>query len=156
MRSILFAVALGVITTPLYAQSHEPRQAISVIGGTGATYDDEGSLGRGGLAGGAFERVLFGNVRVQLSLELLTHDRATGFFQSSGQTVTGGVSLVQRFGRGGAQPYAFGGLTAGRHSGTSVFDTQRFPSRTAAPACDSAVVWHSAPGATSRSARNCG
>jgi hypothetical protein len=127
VRAIVLVFGLSLMAAPLYAQPHEPRQTVSAIAGFGSTYDDEGSLGRGALVGGAFERVLFGNLRLQLSGELLTHRRSEGFFQSSGQTITGGAALVQRFGHGSAQPYAFGGVTAGRHTGTNNFDGQRFP-----------------------------
>ena len=103
-------------------QSPEFRGTSSVIGGFGQTLDDEGSLGRGWLAGAAIDRRISGNTRAELSLEMMAHDRRAGSFQSSGQTVTGAVSLVHRLGSGKVQPYIFEGLTLGHHWGTNQFN----------------------------------
>ena len=126
MRSLMFAfiVALAA-TSPLQAQ--ESRGSVNAVGGFGKTWDDEGSLGRGWLVGGAVDRVIFGRTRLEGSVEVLTHDRNAGYFLSEGQTVVGGLSLVRRFGSGGAQPYLAGGLTLGHHSGTNSFVDERFP-----------------------------
>lgn len=128
MRRIVFVLMLAA-ATPLYAQ--ESRGSISGIGGFGKTWDDEGSLGGGWLAGGAVDRVIFGNkgggARIEFSAEVLSHDRSEGYFLSDGETLVGAVSLVQRFGTGGTQPYVAGGLTVGHHSGTNTFDGERFP-----------------------------
>lgn len=138
MRPLL-ALLLCVVATSAYAHpptttptaarapAPAPKNSLSVVGGVGKTYDDEGSLGRGLLLGAAYDRVLFGTTRADFSVELLTHDRDSGAFQSIGRTVIGGVSLLHRFGRGSVQPYAFGGLTAGHHVGTNTFATDRFP-----------------------------
>lgn len=120
MRASILAFVLCCIPVVAHAQS-ESRASLSVIGGFGKTLDDEGSLGRGWLIGGAVDRVIFGRTRAEVSLELLTHDRDAGYFQSHGRTIIGGVSLVRRFGSGGTQPYLFAGLTAGHHSGTNTF-----------------------------------
>ena len=126
MRSILFAVMLAsAVASPLQAQ--ESRGSVNAIGGFGKTWDDEGSLGKGWLIGGAVDRVIFGKTRIEFSAEVMTHDRSEGQFLSEGQTVVGGVSLVQRFGSGGAQPYVAGGLTLGHHSGTNTLAGERFP-----------------------------
>jgi len=147
MRKGLLIVALLLAARPSYAQppnaqppntqppSAQPPNAprptarpsrsvstSSVIGGFGNTLDDEGGLGRGWLAGAAVDRHAFGNTRVELSLEMATHRRDSGTFQSSGQTVTGGLSLVHRFGGGKVQPYLFEGLTLGHHWGTNHFN----------------------------------
>jgi len=100
-------------------QRPESRGTSSVIGGFGETLDDEGSLGHGWLAGAAIDRHVFGNTRAELSLEMVRHDRESGFLQSGGQTVTGGVSLLHRFGTGKVQPYILEGLTIGHHWGTN-------------------------------------
>ena len=97
---------------------------MSAIGGFGRTWDDEGSLGAGWLVGGAVERVIFGTTRIAGSVELLTHDRDSGYFLSNGRTVIAGASLVHRFGRNRAQPYLSGGLTVGRHTGTNTFSSE--------------------------------
>lgn len=129
MRSIVLALILATVSSPLHAQ--ESRGSVSAIGGFAKTWDDEGSLGNGWLAGGAVDRVIFGNkaggTRVEFAAEVLTHDRSTGFFLSEGQTFVGALSLVQRFGSSRTQPYVAGGLTVGHHSGTNTFDGARFP-----------------------------
>ena len=122
MRVIGCALALLLVSSTAFAQGQESRGSVSAIGGFAKTLDDEGSLGRGWLIGGAFDRIVFGKTRAEVSLELLTHDRDAGYFLSKGQTVIGGLSLVRRFGTGGAQPYLFGGLTVGHHSGTNHFN----------------------------------
>jgi hypothetical protein len=121
MRISVFTVIIVLSGVVAQAQSLESKGSASAIVGFGKTWDDEGSLGRGWLAGAAVDRVLFGTTRAELSIEILTHDRGSGFFLSNGQTTIGGVSLVHRFGRRTAQPYVFGGLTAGHHSGTNIF-----------------------------------
>jgi len=129
----LIATVLCLCAASAYAQAPPPKQgpppknSFSVIGGAGTTYDDESSLGRGMLLGAAYDRVLFGTTRADFSVELLTHDRDSGYFQSIGRTVIGGVSLLHRFGRGDVQPYVFGGVTAGYHTGTNTFATEPFP-----------------------------
>ena len=128
MRAVVLALILSAIADGVCAQpATESRQSVSLIGGLGKTYDDEGSLGRGWLVGGAIDRVVFGRTRLEGSLELLTHDRDAGYFLSNGRTVIGGLSLVRRFGSGGTQPYLFAGLTAGHHSGANRFSGNRVP-----------------------------
>lgn len=121
MRSMLFAIVMSLAAVPVSAQPQPSRGTASVIGGFGKTFDDESSLGRGWLVGGAVDRVVFGTTRVEGSLEIVTHDRSSGYFLSNGRTIVGGGSLVQRFGRGDAQPYLFCGLAVGHHSGTNSF-----------------------------------
>jgi|SRR5215831_15352992 len=136
MRAQLAALTVLLSAAPVCAQSTAPvrpqstaparpkpvesNSSFSAIGGTGKTYDDEGSLGKGMLIGAAYDHVLVGTTRLEGSIELATHDRESGVFQSTGRTVTGGLSLVQRFGRGQAQPYVFGGVTVAHHTGTNV------------------------------------
>ena len=118
----LWLVALSTFPATASAQPADPRSTVSAVGGFGKTFDDEGSLGSGWLVGGAIDRVVFGRTRAEVSFEVLTHDRDSGYFQSRGRTMIAGLSLVRRFGSGGGQPYLFAGLTAGHHSGTNVFD----------------------------------
>lgn len=122
MRAIVCSLALLLVSRTAVAQPPASRGSVSAIGGFAKTLDDEGSLGRGWLVGGAIDRVVFGKTRAELSLEVLTHDRDAGYFKSNGRTITGGLSLVRRFGGGNAQPYLFGGLTVGHHSGTNEFN----------------------------------
>lgn len=125
MRTAVFAVLLAMTAASAHAQPRESRSSINVIAGAGKTFDDEGSLGRGWLVGGAVDRVLFGTTRAEFTLELLTHERDAGYFRANGRTVIAGASLVHRYGRRQAQPYLFGGITAGHHSGTAEFSNTR-------------------------------
>ena len=126
MRAILLVLIL-VTPAAAQAQTQESRGTISAIGGFAKTLDDEGSLGRGWLVGAAIDRVIFGSTRGELSFEVATHDRDTGFFLSNGTTYIGGVSLVHRFASGAAQPYLLGGVTLGHHSGTNTFNGDAVP-----------------------------
>jgi hypothetical protein len=114
---LLITCTAGVV----HAQSTQSKSSVSAIAGAGQTWDDEGSLGRGWLAGAAIDRTLIGGLRAEVSVEVLAHDRAEGFLQANGRTLIGGVSLLQRFGHGQAQPYVFAGATAGHHSGSHAF-----------------------------------
>jgi hypothetical protein len=127
MRASLLTFVFIVLATAAQAQTPESRGTVSAIGGFAKTLDDEGSLGRGWLAGAAIDRVIFGSTRGELSFEVATHDRGTGFFLSEGTTYIGGLSIVHRFASGAAQPYILGGLTLGHHSGTNVFNGQAVP-----------------------------
>ena len=113
----LLAAAAGSGT----ALAQESRSSVSAIGGVGKTFDDEGSLGRGWLVGGSIDRVLFGTTRGEVSVELLTHNRDSTYFASTGKTLIAGATLVHRVGRRTGQPYLFFGLTAGHHWGTNRF-----------------------------------
>jgi hypothetical protein len=127
VRTTIFGVMMALAAVTAAAQTPDSRGSIGVIGGAGKTLDDEGSLGRGWLVGGAVDRVVFGTTRAEFSLELLTHDRDSGYFQSNGRTVIGGVSLVHRFGSGNTEPYLFGGITVGHDSGTNYFNGSPSP-----------------------------
>lgn len=123
MRIVVFTV-VGLLSMCATARAQESRAAVSVVTGGGTTYDDEGSLGSGWLAGAAIERVIFGTTRLQGSLEYLSHHRDIEYFGSSGGTTVVGVSLVHRFGRQRAQPYVLAGVTLGHHSGTNRYGDQ--------------------------------
>ena len=127
MRAILLAFVFIAMAGAAHAQGQVSRGTISAIGGFGKTLDDEGSLGRGWLLGAGMDRPIFGTTRAELSFEVLSHDRNSGFFQSNGTTWIGGLSLVHRFGTGQAQPYILGGITVGHHRGTNVFNGSPVP-----------------------------
>ncbi len=125
MRTTFLILLMTCTASVVQAQSPDSRSSLSAVAGRGQTWDDEGSLGRGWLAGGSVDRTLIGGLRAQLSLEVLTHDRSEGFFLAEGRTVIAGASLLQRFGHGKAQPYLFGGATTGHHSGSRTFGDVR-------------------------------
>jgi hypothetical protein len=125
VRIILLSILIACAAGTARAQSPESKSSLSAVVGGGQTWDDEGSLGRGLLAGAAIDRALAGGLRAELSVELLTHDRSEGFLQAEGHTVILGASVLQRFGRGHAQPYLLGGVTTGWHSGSRTFVDRR-------------------------------
>ena len=120
MRTTLLLLFVTFTATAVHAQT-ESKSSVSVVVGGGQTWDDEGSLGRGWLAGAAIDRALVGQLRAELSVEVLTHGRSEGYLQADGHTVIAGASLLQRFGRARARPYIFGGATGGHHSGSRTF-----------------------------------
>jgi opacity protein-like surface antigen len=92
-----------------------------VIGG-GGTWDDEGSIGTGIVAGGRVDWHLFGNTSVEAALDVLTHDRTGGAFEAEGTNTIVSLSLLHRFGRPAARPYVLEGVHIIRHSGRTRFD----------------------------------
>ena len=101
MRPLLAALTLVLFASSAHAQTLEPRGSFSAIGGSGTTYDDESSLGKGWLIGGAYDRVLVGTTRIEASAELLTHNRDSGYFQSTGNTAS---ASAERSGTPGKKP----------------------------------------------------
>lgn len=89
--------------------------------GFGQTWDDEGSIGTGALAGGYADWRLGGHTDLELSVDFLRHKRAGGHFQAEGHTTFLGASVVRRFGGRAASGYVLGGVTLGAHSGTAGF-----------------------------------
>ena len=120
MRTTFLFLFVMFTATAVYAQTASKSSVSAVFGGS-QTWDDEGSLGRGWLAGAAVDRALIGGLRAQLSVDVLTHDRSEGYLQAEGGTVIAGASLLQRFGHARARPYVFGGATSGHHSGSRTF-----------------------------------
>jgi hypothetical protein len=120
MRVLTFAaLALVVAAAPALAQGDVPRGVAGASLGIGKTWDDEGGLGRGLSGGGRVSWRLFGTTSVEGAVDVLGHDRDTGFFRAEGRSTALSLSLVQRFGRRRAQPYLLGGLSLVRHSGTT-------------------------------------
>ena len=122
MRLAIFTV-VGLLSMCTSARAQDSRAAVSAVTGGARTYDDEGSLGSGWLAGAAADYVLFGTTRLQGSLEYVSHHRDIEYFGSTGGTTIAGISLVHRFGRQRVQPYVLAGLTVGHHSGTNRFSS---------------------------------
>jgi hypothetical protein len=124
MRTFMVIVMLSAVVifpARVQAQPSDTPFAVSVLGGGGRTWDDEGSLGSGVAVGGRVEWRLIGNTRLEAGVDLLTHDRGSGFFQANGRTVLLTAAVVQRFGRGAAQPYVLAGGTLARHTGDVTF-----------------------------------
>ena len=121
MRITLTILLITCTAGSAHAQPAHSKTSVSAIVGAGQTWDDESSLGRGWLAGAAIDRRVIAGLHLEVSVEMLTHDRAEGFLRADGQTVIGGASLLQRFGGRRAQPYIVAGATVGRHSGSRTF-----------------------------------
>jgi hypothetical protein len=131
----IFACAVLAMLAPAagYAPARDTGTSIAVVGGGGRTWDDESSLGTGAVAGGRYEWRLPAGIILELSLDVLTHDRSGGFFESEGRTVFAGASAVKRFGRGDAQPYVLGGVHLAGHTGSTTFEGVRMPRDSLAP-----------------------
>ena len=125
MRGALLVPALlTTFVLPVRAQDPHPTSTVSVVAAAGRTWDDEGGLGAGAAAGVRADRRLVGGTRIEIALDLLSHDRDAGYFRANGSTTFASAAIVQRFGRGRAQPYLLGGGFIGRHRGTLAFSDQ--------------------------------
>ena len=112
-----------VLSTALAIHAQSPPtsgwSAAAVVGG-GTTWVDEGQIGNGAVAGGRLDRRIAGRTFGEVSIDDLRHHR-TGGFNAEGHTTLFSGAIVQRFGHAAAQPYALGGVTVARHSGTFGF-----------------------------------
>jgi hypothetical protein len=123
-QGVLILLLIAASPGTADAQSTE-RGSVSGLIGAGRTWDDEGNIGGGVAAGGRVDWRVFGTTRLEVSADVLTHDRTpepVGAFGAEGTTTFVGVSLIKRFGRSEVQPYVLGGLDLVRHSGTTTFD----------------------------------
>jgi opacity protein-like surface antigen len=123
MRMICVAVVLSIaLASSTGAQTLPDPLATGISGtlGAGRTWDDEGPIGNGLLAGVHLDRRLVRNTFIDVGVDWLRHDRS-GRFTAEGRSVLFGASIVQRFGHGAAQPYVLGGVVVVRHSGTFGF-----------------------------------
>jgi len=121
----LLLLSMLAIPSEAVAQADPPRGHAGGVIGAGRTWDDEGSIGAGVVAGGRVDWRLFGNTGLEGALELLTHDRSGGPFEAEGHTAIFSVSLLHRFGRAAVQPYVLEGLDLAWHSGTTAFGNVR-------------------------------
>jgi len=123
VKSACFLVLIGLaVAVPVSAQrADQPRMAIGAVAGAGRTWDDESNIGSGFVAGARIERRLFGQTRVEVSADILRHDRRGGAFEAEGRTGIVTVAVVQRFGGMAAQPYLLAGPAIARHSGSTTF-----------------------------------
>jgi hypothetical protein len=96
-----------------------PSWSLGATAGAGKTWDDEGSIGSGWLIGGYVQRRLTTHMDLELSGDLLRHERNTGpfSFRADGHTTYFGAALVGRFGPPDANFFLLGGGTLGIHRG---------------------------------------
>jgi hypothetical protein len=102
------------------AQTTPSRFAAGGTVGFGQTWDDEGSIGRGWLAGGYADVRLFGHTDAEFAVDVLRHDR-NDRFQAQGHTTFASAALRQRFGGDRTYGYVLGGVAIGSHTGTAGF-----------------------------------
>jgi hypothetical protein len=113
-------VLLGSASARAQSSGTEFKSTVGGAVGGGKTWDDEGQIGTGLFAGAHVDRRLFGNTFAEASVDYLRHER-TDRFSAEGRSILATGVVVQRLGRGAAQPYALGGLAVARHSGTFGF-----------------------------------
>ena len=106
------------------ASAHEierSRWTFGATAGGGRTWDDEGSIGSGWLAGGYADRRISAYADVEIAIDVLRHRRNTGpfGFQAEGHTTYLSAAVVRRFGTPSANFFLLGGGTIGIHSGTA-------------------------------------
>ncbi len=89
--------------------------------GFGQTWDDEGSIGKGLLAGGYADFRLLGHTDLEISADFLQHKRGGEHFRADGYMTLFGASLVQRFGSDRVNGYVLGGAGIAVHDGTIEF-----------------------------------
>ena len=124
--SILLAASITVLAATEMSAQTRPERPVWTLGGTvggGQTWDDEGSIGRGWLVGGYADRRISRNVDLEVSADVLWHDRFTGpsSFQAEGHTMYVTAALMRRFGPPRINAFLLGGGTIGIHRGTAGF-----------------------------------
>jgi opacity protein-like surface antigen len=125
-KAVLAALLVVGFAATGAAQTDRPKGRAAVVMGSGQTWDDEGSIGKGLNVGGRVDWRVLGNTSVEGAVELLSHERSGGFYEAEGTSVLLSASLVHRFGDWRAQPYVLEGLTLLHHSGETRFDNLRF------------------------------
>jgi opacity protein-like surface antigen len=129
---ILGAVFIAASAAAAAAQPAAPSERWTFGGtaGVGRTWDDEGQIGGGVLAGGYVQWHWLSHTDVDAAVDLLTHNRTGGYFEAHGRTLLLSGALVQRFGGPSASGYVLGGLTLARHSGSAGFPADNVVVRT--------------------------
>ena len=122
MSAFLAGALIALTAGSVAAQSGAPsRVSLGATGGFGQTWDDEGSIGSGWLAGAYADVRILTHTDAEFSVDWLRHDRSTGAFQAEGHTTFVSAALRQRFGGDRANGYALGGVALGAHKGTAGF-----------------------------------
>jgi hypothetical protein len=123
-RDLIVAAMLLLASAATVSAQPAPSSSRWTWGGTagmGRTWDDEGQIGSGVLAGGYAQWRWLSHSDLDLSVDFLKHDRSGGFFEAHGHTVFLSGAFVQRFGGPAANGYVLGGVTLAAHSGTAGF-----------------------------------
>jgi hypothetical protein len=122
-RGLIVAAALLVLFGGTASAQGAPsaRWTLGATGGLGRTWDDEGQIGAGLLAGGFAQWRWLGRTHLELAIDLLRHNRTGGAFEAEGHTTFGSATIVQRFGGTRTHGYVLGGATLAAHSGTAGF-----------------------------------
>lgn len=121
--AIMLIAFVGASEVSAQSMPERPRWTFGGTVGGGQTWDDEGSIGRGWLAGVYADRRISRNMDLELSADVLWHDRFTGpsSFQAEGHTTYVTAALIRRFGPPRSNVFLLGGGTMGIHRGTAGF-----------------------------------
>ena len=114
---------IAFAATSLLAQAPPPvtvpaPSSASVAIGSGQTWDDEGSIGKGASVAGSFAYRFRPHWSVDGTVERLAHKRVTAGPIFSGRTIFTTAGIAYHFGETGVSPYAGGGFGGAFYSGT--------------------------------------
>ena len=129
MRRYLFLLVGSLLVTPVgaAAQTVDPKWTFGATGGGGRTWDDEGSIGSGWLAGGYADWLLSKHVDLEFAGDLLANKR-TDAFEADGKTTYLSAQVIRRFGGRQANAFLMGGGTVAIHNGSTQFSDGSFHS----------------------------
>ncbi len=128
--ALLTLVLLWTLPDPASAQPRDSRWTAGATAGMGRTWDDEGQIGSGALAGGYAGWRWLARTDAEVSVEILRHRRTGGHFQAIGHTALVEGVLTRRFGPQAASGYVLGGVALGFHTGTAGFPADGLVVRT--------------------------
>jgi hypothetical protein len=126
-KPLLFTLFLLTLASNAFAQPADPRWTFGATGGFARTWDDEGSIGGGWLAGGYVDRKLSKNLDVEFAADLVTNKR-TDTFETDGKTTYVSTHLIRRFGSRRTNCFLMGGGTVAIYNGTTGFSDGSFQS----------------------------
>jgi hypothetical protein len=122
---LLSALLAAAAAVDVSAQTvDDPRWTFGGTIGAGRTWDDEGPIGSGWLAGGYATRRLSPRVDVELAVDVQRHDRSGSpgsGYEAKGHTTYLSASAIRRFGSRSANCFILGGGAIGIHRGTTGF-----------------------------------
>jgi len=127
LQVLTLGLLLAVPTVAPAQVADDSRWTFGGTAGVGRTWDDEGSIGSGWLAGGYVERRLSKNVGVEVAADVLAN-RRTDAFEANGHTTYLSAELIRRFGSREANFFLMGGGALALHTGTTGFSDGSFRS----------------------------
>lgn len=121
IAGFLFALASHVSAQP----APDPRWTFGGTAGFARTWDDEGSIGSGWLAGGYVNRRLSKHVDLEFAADVVKNDRDDAF-QANGHTTYLSGELIRRFGSRSANFFLMGGGAIAIYNGSTGFADNSF------------------------------